>query len=162
MALYGLDQSVWTLASGRITLAGAVRVMGLQGLTLKDEVDSAAVYGNGQRPIGRRRGQYKASGDLTILLPEFDQLAQHLGTPLDSTPFDISATYSEINGPGEYTVEASGMTITSNELAVSNDQKELVQKCNLLITAPILWNGVALITDDGTLIDAVLASLIQF
>ena len=153
MARYSLDSNVWTLASGVIKVDGSMTFMGLQSLDLSDEVDSAAVFGNGQRAVGRRRGQYRATGSLTILWSEWDQLAQYLGTPISEQPFDITATYSELTGDGITNVEVSSVTIQKIEKSVSNDQKEIVAKLTLLITAPILWNGQALIDDAGFLID---------
>jgi hypothetical protein len=75
-----------------------VQAMDLQEINYSDEQEWELQYGTGARPIGAGRGNYKASGDLTLGRSEFDtlnNLARVAGKSIyDFKPFVIVASYA--------------------------------------------------------------------
>lgn len=49
-------------------------LVGIQDISYEDELETEAVYGKGSMPLGHGQGNYKASGKLTLLQEEFENI----------------------------------------------------------------------------------------
>lgn len=142
--IFSLDQNRWSLASAEIDVAGD-KMLGVQSLAPKEELTPTDVYGNGPVPVGRTRGIYKGSAELSILLVEFRAIIQKLGNGFGEKTFNIGATYIEINGDGVMPIEITGCRIATPDLSDTNDGKATVVKVGLSIITPIFWDGLQII-----------------
>jgi hypothetical protein len=148
MAIYSLDQNRFSFASAELDFGG-FKVISVNDLVFKEESPQPEEYGNGPLPVGRVQGQYKGSGDCTILLVEYNDLIQRLGGGFSGKNFNVGATYMELQGDGIMIVDVRGARIVSHELA-NSEGKASRMKLSFSIVTPILFNGVGILgTSNG-------------
>lgn len=130
-------------ASVEIRLADDI-VLGIQDINYKDSLDPTAVYGAGPRPIAFTLGRAEFSGDLSILLEEFNTLITKLGAGWKAVSFDIIVTYDE-SGSGLSTIvdTLKGVRLSDTDGSNSNGNSDpTVRKCSFKCL-DILWNGLS-------------------
>ncbi|MGL4367654.1 MAG: hypothetical protein ACRCTQ_05195 [Brevinemataceae bacterium] len=115
-------------------------------ISYSEEMEAEAIYGRGRAPIGFGRGNWKASGSLSLLKSEFEALA--LATPngilnLDPRVVIINIVYSNMF---EGTTPLSTDTLTGirftkiSDKAAQND-KSIYTSLDFTVFGNILRNG---------------------
>ena len=143
-ALPNFDGTLWSFASAEIDCAGR-SVFGVSARGWKEELKAENEYGNGPVPIGRPVGQWTGSADMEIVLQEYLTLIQTLGNGYGRVPFNIGATYVEVDGPGVLPVQLLNVRLMSPEVANANDGKATRVKVGLSLVQPVLVNGLSII-----------------
>lgn len=160
MASFALDQNRFSFASAELDFAGT-RVVSVNDLSFKEESPQPEEYGNGPLPVGRVQGNYKGSADCTILLIEYNELIQKLGSGFSKKNFNLGATYMELEGDGIFLVQVMGCRITNQEL-VNSEGKASRMKLSFNFVTPIQYNGQGILqsqNSQGTLGVSVGASI---
>jgi hypothetical protein len=157
MSIYSVDQNRFSLASAELDFNGT-KIIGASSPTFSEELPDVMEYGNSNLPVGRVTGQWKGSGEIDLLLVEFDQLVQSLGTGFGQVNFNIGCTYMEVAGDGIYSLQITGCRI--NKIDGSNEVgKGSRVKCAFNYTQPAQWNGAAIFDAGGGLLGSVIAAL---
>jgi len=132
------------VAWGNLSInAGYGEVVGAQEITYTENQEAKPRYGKGRKPIGYSRGNYEATGKLTISRDEFDGpfmdwvRSQGVNSPVDVPPFDITVSYVMEDGGSEHTDRLPSCLITSNEDGASQGDTELNVSIDLNIIMPI-------------------------
>lgn len=138
--------------NGRAYDWGDVNVQ-IPGLTLEvqeisydDEQEKELVYGLGSRPRGYGRGNYKASGKITMLRDDYDTLLDHCkqtGTPFFSLEFPkIIISYAN---DGERTRQdvLNKVSFSKRSSKAAQGDKSLKVDLDLMIAGTIEQDGVS-------------------
>lgn len=81
-------------------LIGNTPVIGVRGISYKDEQEMEDIYGIGAFPVARGYGRIKCSGNITLLRSEVEAIrdASPTGRLQDIAPFTITVAYIPVNG----------------------------------------------------------------
>lgn len=117
-------------------------VEGISKIAYDDNLTKENVYGAGNMPIGRSRGNYEAKASITLLKEENDALVNSLppGKRLqDVAPFDIPVKY-EIDGVIKFHI-IRNVEFTNNSVDVSQGDGSIAVDHELIVSH-IDWNVV--------------------
>ncbi|MBR4199238.1 MAG: hypothetical protein IKQ94_10765 [Bacteroidales bacterium] len=126
-------------ASLRIVVGG-VPVNGIKSIDYKDEQEIEAVYGIGQKAIGRGFGQIKHSGSIELERSEVESLRQasDTGRLQDLAPFDIIVQFVPVDSTVIATHKLLGCIIKDDEVSYKNEDTSNYTTFSLFIT-DIIW-----------------------
>jgi len=115
------------------------------GIDYEDEKEVKEIYGKGSMPNGYGSGNYKASGKLTILREEFEQLlrdarAAGAKTLYGIPPFEITVSYSNEDQPVITDILHQCKFKKTGRSSKQGDEKAEVE-LEFLILGGIEWNG---------------------
>lgn len=71
----------------------------VKSINYRDSLEPGEVRGNHSQPLGRTRGQYEASGDVTLHRAERDYFLQLLGPGYMERTFDVVVMYANGTNP---------------------------------------------------------------
>lgn len=148
-------------ASAEIDCRGRI-YHGVVSLNWKEENPKEDVYGNARVALSRTSGQYKASGDMEMLLDHAAALLADLGPGWSDVPFNIGIQYEEIPGAGTLSVELIGVMLVSAEVSNARGPAAITKKFGLSIISPIRENGLTMVPDPfnkGTNIGSAIGAL---
>lgn len=138
---YDWEDIAVTLPSGE--------AVGITELKYSDEQSIEARYGKGATPRGYGRGNYSASGSMTLDRDEWERLVESLtsegdGGIYDHAPFTIVANYAN-NDMGEITDTLKSCKVTKFDGGGGSQGDDNVSpmNCEFVILEPIEWNGRA-------------------
>ncbi|MFT3773011.1 MAG: hypothetical protein QM820_47110 [Minicystis sp.] len=155
--IYSVDQNRFSLASAELDFNG-VRILGASSPSFSEELPDNMEYGTGNLPVGRVTGQWKGSGEIDLLLVEFDQLAQSLGDGFGQANFNVGCTYLEIAGDGIFSLQFTGCRI--NKIDGSNEAGKASRvKVAFNYTQPATWNGFRIFAPGGGLLGAIFTAI---
>lgn len=105
-------------SSVELAVDGSQKYVGVKGLDYTSSLKGNKVYGTSALPIGRTRGQYDATGKLSLYKEESGDFIAYLATKNPSTGifeavFDITVNYSEKIAGQVQTDKLIGCRITS-------------------------------------------------
>lgn len=119
---------------------------GITELAYKDSQDATPRYGKGNIPRGYGRGNYEASGSMTLDADEWERfaavlMATGLGAIYDHLPFVIIASYANLGLPPITDVlpkvKITGVDTSNSQGSDNAGQKKIEFK----ILSPILYNA---------------------
>ena len=122
-------------------------LLGIKEISWNEKQEKEAQYGKGFMPTGVGKGNYEATGKLTITKDEFDnefmtwvraQVGDALASPVEVPAFTITATYALENGGPAHTTRLLGVEITSVEEGGSQGDKALDVSMELLILKKVV------------------------
>lgn len=119
-----------------------------QEISYDDELEKEVVYGLGSRPRGYGRGNYKASGKLTLLRDDYDTLldyAKQQGVPFFALEFPkIIVSYAN---EGDRTRQdiLNKVSFSKRSNKAAQGDKSLKVDLDLMIAGMIEHDGVAAI-----------------
>lgn len=131
-----------------ITVTGPQgEIAGISEIKYEDGQAATARYGRGSIPRGYGRGNYEASGSMTLDRDEWEKLKKELvasgGGIYDHEPFTIVASYANDNMPTVTdTLKNCKITKFSGAGGSQGDDNTSPMTCEFIILSPILWNGV--------------------
>lgn len=115
-------------------------VEGIEQVKYEDEMSIDVAYGAGNKPIGKTKGNYKATASMNLYIEELIALQQQLpaGSNLYDLPdFDVVVQY-EFNG-NNYTDIIRNCSISKNPRETKNGEGKIV--CEItLVPSHIDWN----------------------
>lgn len=121
--------------------------VGIKEVKYADGQPKNPLYGKGAIPRYYGRGNYEASGSVTLYRDEWERLKEWLvkngkGGIYDHKPFTITITYAN-DDLGETTDTLGGAVITKfdNGGGSQGDDAVSVISCELALLHPINWNG---------------------
>lgn len=120
----------------------------IQEISYDDELEKEVAYGMGQKPRGYGEGNYKASGKLSLLRDDFDELLDYCkrtDTALYRLIFDKIAVSYANDGGRTRTDILNKVTITKASHKAGQGDKNLKIDLDLLIVGEIKRDGVAAI-----------------
>ncbi len=130
-------------SSVQFTIAG-VTFNGVADVNYKHALKPGELRGTRSKMIGRTRGKYEASGDITLFKSEFQQLVTLLGSQglgYMETSFDIIVTYNELgNVPVTDTLVGCRITDDSDSGKEGGDPTQVKLELNIMY---MLRNGVS-------------------
>jgi hypothetical protein len=115
-------------------------IEGIDEIEYSEEEEVGVAHGAGKMPIGKTRGNYKASSSIGLYAEEIISLQQQLpkGSRLSDIPdFDATVTY-EFNGT-VYTDIIRNCTYSKNMRSVKNGDGKIVNKFDL-VPSHMDWN----------------------
>lgn len=119
-----------------------------QEISYDDELEKEVVYGLGSRPRGYGRGNYKASGKLTLLRDDYDALldyAKQQGVPFFGLEFPkIIVSYAN-DGDRTRQDVLNKVSFTKRSNKAAQGDKSLKVDLDLMIAGMIEHDGVAAI-----------------
>ena len=113
---------------------------GITELSYDDEEDQEPVYGAGNKPIGKGKGNYKAKASITLTEEERRAIMESLpaGMRLQDIPdFDITVSYTYQNKV--FTDIIRNCSFKNNGVEVKQGDKSIARKFDLVPTH-IDWN----------------------
>ena len=132
-----------------VTLPSGVAV-DIEEISYNDEQDIEGKYGKGSTPIGYGRGNYKASGAMTLGLSEFERLKDGLGGSLyKAKPAQVVVGYANDDMP---TVTDTLPDIKFTKTDTSSKQGDAhagSRKLDFTILSPIKWGDKSAYGDDA-------------
>lgn len=137
-----LNGHLHSFASAEIDFGGS-RFFGISALNWSEELTPEDVYGNGAPPIGRTKGEYKASADFEQVASEFMLLLDKLGDGYGEVPFNIGCSYVEAGST--ITVQILGARITKVDVSNARGPAGTMYKVTLSVIVPILTNGKSIL-----------------
>lgn len=121
--------------------------IGITEIKYEDGQSITARYGKGSVPRGYGRGNYEASGSMTLCRDEWERLKLILagtggGKIYDHTPFEIVVAYAN-NDMGHATDVLKSCKITkfSGGGGSQGDDNVSPMSCDFTILEPIIYNG---------------------
>lgn len=126
-------------ASLRIVVAG-VPVNGIKSIDYKDEQDVDAIYGIGQKSIGRGYGQIKHTGKIELERSEVEALRQasDTGRLQDLAPFDIIVQFVPVGSTVIATHKLLGCVFKNDEVSYTNEDTSNFTNFDLFVS-DIVW-----------------------
>ena len=120
--------------------------IGITEIKYSDEQSVTARYGRGAVPRGYGRGNYEASGSMTLDRDEWEKLKKELtadgGGIYDHAPFTIVVSYANDDMPTVTdTLKNCKIQKFSGGGASQGDTNASPISCEFIILSPILWNG---------------------
>lgn len=128
-----------------VTLPGG-DVVGITEIKYSDGQSIEARYGKGSIPRGYGRGNYEASGSMTLDRDEWERLKKELtqngGGIYDHEPFTIVVAYANDNmGSITDTLKNCKITKFDGGGGSQGDANASPISCEFTILSPIEWNG---------------------
>lgn len=123
----------YSWASIKFILAG-VNVVGITAINYMDDVEKENGYGQGQMPIDRGEGNYKAEASVTLKANEVEALTAKApnGRLQDFGVFDILVCY--LVGTQKVTHKIRNCEFTSNKRDVKQGDKHIESEFPLVIS----------------------------
>ncbi|MGL4393984.1 MAG: hypothetical protein ACRCS8_02020 [Brevinema sp.] len=123
-------------------------VFSAREISYSEESDIDVIYGKGKAPIGFGKGNWKASGSISMLKSEFESLALVAGDGilnLDPRLVTINILFSNsVDGSISATTETlTGVRFTKISDKASQNEKSLVTSLDFTILGNIHRNGKA-------------------
>lgn len=112
----------------------------IQAVDYSDTVSRSFLRGANAVPLGRTRGEYEATGSITLSKRGGADLKALLGNGFYEVSFDMTVSYSEAE-EGVITDKVIGCQFESNENAHATGPDPLVEVFPLSVMR-ILWNGL--------------------
>lgn len=123
-------------------------VIEVQEISYDDELEKELAYGLGSRPRGYGRGNYKASGKLTLLRDDYDALLDYCkqqGTAFFALEFDkVIVSYAN-DGDRTRQDVLNRVSISKRSNKAAQGDKSLKIDLDLMIAGTIEHDGVAAI-----------------
>ncbi|MCP3942217.1 MAG: hypothetical protein GY710_12125 [Desulfobacteraceae bacterium] len=138
MSINGNDYD-WESMEIRLPSGVAVDI---EEISYNDEAPIEEHYGKGGTPIGYGRKNYKAAGSMSLGLPEFERLKEHLGGSIyKGKPFQIVVSYAN-DDQVTVTDTLPDVKITKTDTSgKQGDDKVGARKLDFKILSPIKWNA---------------------
>ena len=129
----------------------SVEIMGVSGvmagateISYNDERSIEARYGKGSVPRGFGRGNYKASGSVTLDLDEYEKLKLACGGSVyNNTPIPIVVKYANDDQLPVIDVLPKCMFTKNDTSAKQGEVTAGERKLDFIILEPIKWGGIA-------------------
>ena len=117
----------------------------VQEISYDDEQDSEESYGQGNKPRGYGKGNYKASGKISMLRDDYDDLLAYCkakGTPFFS--MELPSVVVSYANPGDRTRidELKRVVPKSRSFKAAQGDKTLSVDIDLMIVGGIVQDGV--------------------
>jgi hypothetical protein len=94
-----INGNAYSFASITIDVGG-IKFRGFKEIKYEHSLEPGELRGNHPQLLARTRGQYKASGSLTVFQHEWEQLRDRMGNGFFETVFTVSVMYSELGPVG--------------------------------------------------------------
>jgi len=119
----------------------------LQEISWDDEMQKESIYGIGRTPIGYSKGQYKASGKLTMLMEEYNLLnamtiKNAVSGIFNMPPFNITimfANYDEL----PVVIILQDCIFTKKSVKTATGDKSVKVELDFEITGDVIENGIS-------------------
>ncbi len=113
-------------------------------ISYNDEKPVEARYGKGSLPKGYGRGNYKASGSVTLDLEEFEALRKGLGGNIyKATPKNIVVSYANDDKPTVTDTLPDVKFTKTDTSSKQGDSNAGSRKLDFIILSPIKWGGTS-------------------
>ncbi|MGE4319624.1 MAG: hypothetical protein AB7E96_12070 [Deferribacterales bacterium] len=121
--------------------------IGMTEISYSDERAIEARYGKGSKPRGYGRGNYKASGSITMDKDEFLKLqAACGGSVYDAEPLPILVSYANDDQPTVGDVLPKCVFTKNESSAKQGETTAGEHKLDITILEPIRWNGISAVS----------------
>ncbi len=115
-------------------------VIDVEDISYSDEAPIEEHYGKGRAPIGYGRGNYKASGNLTLGMDEFEKLKSNMGGSVyKGKPGQIVVGYANDDMPTVTDTLPDIKFTKTDTSAKQGDTKAGNRKLDIKILSPIKW-----------------------
>lgn len=138
-----INGNLYDWESVEITSISGVMV-GATEITYSDERSVEARYGKGSVPRGYGRGNYKATGSVTMDLDEFQKFQLACGGKIyNQTPVPIVVKYANDDQLPVVDILPKCMFTKNDTSAKQGETTAGERKLDFIILEPIKWGGVA-------------------
>ncbi|WP_338813653.1 hypothetical protein V9L05_19975 [Bernardetia sp. Wsw4-3y2] len=144
MATPLINGNLYGWANIEFNVAG-LDVYGVTSIEYTEEEETEMIYGAGNRPVGRAKGNITSEGSVTLQMEEIQRLQDisSTGRLQDVEPFSVIVSYLKKNGD-TVTDTLRECVFTNNGRSAGQNDKSIEQDLTLSVGF-IEWNGKAIV-----------------